>query len=331
MQRILLKAESFLCPAARFWMALFLGSVCLWPAPAARAEYIYGIDDSNTIWEIDPVNRTDKIVVTGSSYGLTQSQKSNSFAYDPIRDEMFFTYSGAGAGMAGLYYWNHTNTNNAIQQILNSTTVVSGTTAWSLMSPTDPANAAYYQDSYWFFNGNGGKTNQLNRLSFTYTSGSIAPSALQTWTISNLPTANTFGDISISGSTGILYADTVSGKFYSIDLLSLSGTSGTATTAVDVTGVVGGNPSLQNAFSEDYSTLYATQFNNRTWYTQDTATGVVTPILSGTANWTTTVGFRDLGGSSLTAIVPEPSTLAMVIAGGALYGGLALRRKLGRK
>ena len=118
----------------------------------------------------------------------------------------------------------------------------------------------------------------------------------------------------------------MSGKFYSIDLLSLSGTSGAATTALDVTGVVGGNPSLQNAFSEDYSTLYATQFNNRTWYTQDTATGVVTPILSGTANWTTTVGFRDLGGSSLTAVVPEPSTIAMVIAGGALYGGLAASR-----
>ena len=331
MQRMSPQTVRLSCPRAHGLKALVLAVASLLLPSAARAEYIYGIDDYNNIWEVDPVNRTDKIVVSGSTYGLTEFQKSNSFAYDPIRDEMFFTYSGTAAGAAGLYYWNHTNGSNAIQQILNATTVVSGTTAWNLMSPTDPANAAYYQDSYWFFNGNGGKTGQLNRLSFTYASGSIAPSALQTWTISNVPTANTFGDISISGSTGILYANTVSGKFYSVDLLSLSGSSGTATTAVNVTGVVGGNASLQNAFSEDYDVLYATQFNNRTWYTEDIATGVVTPILSGTANWTTTVGFRDLGGSSLTAVVPEPSTLAMVIAGGALYGGLVLRRKLGRK
>ena len=331
MTRIPPQAVRLSCPKTRPVTTLVLAVLSLVLPSAAQAEYIYGIDDSNNIWEVDPVNRTDKIVLSGSSYGLTETQKSNSFAYDPIRDEMFFTYSGTAAGKAGLYYWNHTNGVNAIRQILNATTVVSGTTAWSLMSPTDPANAAYYQDSYWFFNGNGGKTDQLNRLSFTYTSGSIAPSTLQTWTISNLPAPNTFGDIAISGSTGILYANTVSGQFYSVDLLSLSGSSGTATTAVSVTGVVGGNPSLQNAFSEDYDVLYATQFNDRTWYTEDIATGVVTPILSGTTNWTTTVGFRDLGGSSLTAVVPEPSTTAMAIAGGVLYGGIALRRKWRRK
>ena len=308
----------------RSWGAFALAIFCICLAAPIQAGSLYGIDDYNNIWEIDPEQKTDKIVVSGSNYGLTQFQKSNSFAYATIRNDMFFTYSGTGTGVAGLYYWNHTTGGNAITQVLNATTSVSGTTPWSLMAPTDPANAAYYQDGYWFFNGNSGKTSQLNKLSFTYTSGTITPSSVQTWTISNLPTNNTFGDIAISATTGILYANTVGGKLYSVDLVGLSGTTGSATTALDVTGVVGGNPSLQNAFSGDYATLYATQFNNRTWYTENLATGALTTIRSGTSNWTTTVGFRDLGGSALTPVVPEidPTYVGSVIA--MLLGSLGL-------
>jgi hypothetical protein len=255
----------------------------------AGVSYIYGIDDANFVWEVDPVGKTYRQEL---STGLTG--QSNAFAYDTARDDMYFLSSAKE-----LYYWNHGST----------FTKLSNAAALGLSSVTQPANAAYYADAYWFFNEG---TNTLNKASLSYTANSpTSVASVTTYAISGIPGSiaanNTFGDIAINGNSGVLYAATVSGLFYSVDLGALSAGAGTAT----VIKAAGSNPSLQIAFSSDYATLYATNYAGGQWYTMDVSNGNVTAIAGFQTTLSGTNGFRDLGGSSISP-VPEPSTWALL-------------------
>ena len=262
--------------------------------------YIYGIDDNNYVWEVDP---TGKTYTQELSTGLTG--QSNAFAYDTVRDDMYFLSSAKE-----LYYWNH----GSIFAKLSSAADL------GLSSKTQPANAAYYANAYWFFNEG---TNTLNKASLSYTGNDpTSVASLTSYAISGIPgsisTNNTFGDIAINGNSGVLYAATVSGLFYSVDLAALSGGAGTAS----VIKAAGSNPSLQIAFSSDYATLYATNYVGGQWYTMDVTSGDYSAIAGLQTQLSGPNGFRDLGGSSI-APVPEPSTWAFMAVA---TGLIAVRR-----
>ena len=270
--------------------------------PAATAasiapSYVYGIDDSNDIWEIDPAGKTAEVV-----YGTGRTGQSNAFAFDTVRDQMFFIDANKD-----LYYWNH------------GTTVAEVATAAQL-GVSDPAiaqpwNAAYYNNAFWFFNTD---SDQLNKVSLSY-SGAGAPAfdSRTTYQISGIPyetnpgDRNRFGDIAIICSgpdTGMLYAATSwptanNGLFYSLDLNSLTSSTGSAT-PIKGSGTPdgNGNPNLQLSFNGDYTTLYGHDYNGGKWYTVDLGSGDTTEIAG-----FTTIGFRDLGGASLSSVdnVPE--------------------------
>ena len=266
----------------------------------AGLSYIYGIDDNNYVWEVDPAGKTYTRELNTGLTGL-----SNAFAYDTARDDMYFLSSGKE-----LYYWNHGST----------FTKLSTAATLGLSSVTQPANAAYYSDAYWFFNEG---ANTLNKASLNYVNNvPTSVASLATYAISGIPGSifsnNLFGDIAINGNTGLLYAATTTGLFYSVDLGALSGGAGAAT----VIKAAGSNPSLQIAFSSDYATLYATNYAGGQWYTMDVASGNVTSIPGFQTQLNGSNGFRDLGGSSISP-VPEPSTWALMAVA---TGLIAVRR-----
>lgn len=263
----------------------------------AGVSYIYGIDDANFVWEVDPVGKTYRQEL---STGLTG--QSNAFAYDTGRDDMYFLSSDKD-----LYYWNHGST----------FTKLANAAALGLSSVTQPANAAYYADAYWFFNEG---TNTLNKAALSYAGNApTAVASVTSYAISGIPgtltSSNTFGDIAINGNSGVLYAATVSGLFYSVDLGALSAGAG----AASVIKAAGSNPSLQIAFSSDYATLYATNYAGGQWYTMDVPSGNLTAIVGLQTKLDGTNGFRDLGGSSISP-VPEPSTWALLAVATGLIG-----------
>jgi uncharacterized repeat protein (TIGR01451 family) len=135
-------------------------------------------------------------------------------------------------------------------------------------------------------------------------------SGTATFTIAGGPTAtNLFGDVAVNKLTGILYAATTDGQFYSVDL---------ASPATSYTSIGTGNPSLQLSFNSDYSTLYGQTFaavtfdsvsyNAGQWFTMDLGTGLPTAVSGFAISYTGGSGLRDLGGA---ASEPAPS-LAIV-------------------
>ena len=268
------------------------------PVPA----YIYGIDNNNDIYEIDPVNKTSTLALVQPAGGF-----SNSLAYDTTRDHLFFIGPDNG-----LKYWVQGSGSTGIN--------VAGSPAVG----TDPNNAAYYNDAYWFFEHN---TNLLQRwnLSYTGTGAGAVPSisGTQTFAIAGMdlpPTGsvnntNSFGDIAINANTGILYASTSRGRFYSVNLATQVFT--------ELAASLGNNNTvgLQLSFNTDYSVLYGHSYEDGAWYEVSTLNGARTLITDFSTTPFGGKGFRDLGGAAV-APVPEPSSIALACVGA---GGLAWR------
>ena len=274
-----------------------------WAGPPAPA-YIYGVDNANDIYEINPVSKTSTRVLVQPTGG-----SSNSLAFNTDRDQLYFIGPDNS-----LKYW--------VQG--------SGTTGISVAgSPTislDPNNAAYYNNAYWFFAFN---SNELHRWDIAYSgtgsSGVPTITGTQVYSIDgmNLPNpgvglnTNTFGDIAINPNTGMLYASTTRGRFYS---LNLSGDPTNTFTELAAGLGLSNTLGLQLSFNTDYSTLYGHSYEDGSWYTVATADGARTSIDFSTTPFEGK-GFRDLGGSAVAA-VPEPSSVALACVGA---GGLAWR------
>jgi hypothetical protein len=308
-------------------LAIVFAAVMIAPSAAAPVSYVYGIDDSNNLYEIDPVGQTLTNVFTGQS---PVSGQSNAFAYDrtnPAREFLFFmngSGSTTGSGQ-NLYVWN---------KLTNSQSLVANTTQLGIGSATlQPANAAFYSDAYWFFEEG---TANLYKISLDYTGGTPVFSAQTAYDISAVDgafptTTNLFGDIAINRNTGVLYGSTTNGDFYSLDISAAAAGTGDPSSYTAI-GNIGGSFGLQLSFSQDYTTLYGQQFSSGTsgvWYTVDTTNANLTSL-----SWTSPVAFRDLGGASPTATptVPEidPASFGSAIA--LLLGmlGLIERRTLRR-
>ena len=297
-------------------VAAAFGLVATLPAAAvAVPAIIYGIDNNNDIYEIDPVAKTSALALVQPAGGF-----SNSLAYDTARDHLFFIGPDSG-----LKYWVQGSGSTGIN-VAGSPTV-----------GTDPNNAAYYNNAYWFFQFN---SNVLHRWNLGYSgtgsSGVPTVTGTQTYTIAgmNLPPSgtsgfntNTFGDIAINAATGTLYASTTRGRFYSLDLTTDPTNTFSEILAPIAPSGTDNTYGLQLSFNTDYSVLYGHSYEDGAWSTLDVATGARTPISGFNTTPFGGKGFRDLGGAAIAA-VPEPSTVVLACLG---IGGLALLSRRRRR
>lgn len=284
-----------LCPKMRTRpLLLFLvGMLALSTASAAPA-FMYGIDDNNEIVQYDPVNKMTRLV---QDTGLTTSQGSNAFAFDEVRNQMFWLYKGDATNPAGLYYWDQVT--GTIDRI------ASQAQTWG--NQGFPANAVYYRDpstgiSYFVWITEGGSTVNFLPITYDASGNPTGVGANIQRTISGpsfSPSFMRFGDIAIQTSTKQLYLATSNGRFSKIDLTNAFGQA-----LLPYTEIKTGNPSLQLAFDCEENILYGQQYvatdtGSDNWYTINLATGVTTTI----PNYSTEgarLSARDLGGSSCT-------------------------------
>jgi hypothetical protein len=268
--------------------------------------YMYGLDDSGDIYEINPATQTTTKVFTSPPSTVL----ANSTAYDDSRGQLFFI-----DGASGLNYWQR-----GASDVANVTGAPVGVSA-------DPFNAAYYNNAIYFFEANTANLKRAN-LAYTASGSSVIPSitSVDTFVISGMsPTGNntnTFGDIAIDTNTGTLYASTSRGRFYSLSLADPENSFNQIAASLGNDRSVG----YQLAFSSDNSTLYGHRYSDGSWVTIDTTTGAATAI-SGFVTTFGNGGFRDLGGSALNP-VPEPSTIGLAAVGALAGLGWTLRRRL---
>jgi len=293
--------------------SLLLVSAAVQPAVAEPIvpTYIYGIGDANRIWQTDPVPGQQSFAISYST-GITGT--SNAVAFDRNREQLLFLSQSND-----LYVWNKSlgDAPGAFQMV---------TTGSALGISSVPVfNAAYYQNSFWFFKE---ATNELVKATLDYTTPNLPSLSGTTSYTTTGPTPsnyNGFGDIAINENTGTLYAATSTGLFYTLDLSQPS-------TSYNEILPAGSNISFQIAFNQDYSILYGHNYTSGEWYSINTTTGIPTDLNFATIIPDTNHGFRDLGGASSisAAIVPEidPSLCGSAIA--LLLGALGLieRRRL---
>lgn len=282
--------------------------------PIPPNSYIYGIDDANYLWQLDPVSKTSVRV-----YQTVLTGTSNALAYDTGRSDLY-----AVDGSNDLWWWN---------AVVDAPVKVA-TAAQLGLSPTNtddqPWSAAYYNNSYWFFRGNGlAGTNDLSRVAFDYTGGTPSFQSLATFTISGPTlTDNSFGDIAIKPD-GTLYAynHATAGRFYSLDLTTASSGTVGGFNLISTTSGTG----LQLSFNPDYSLLYGHDYDTGKWYEVNTVSGALVEVAGFTSLPDNNKGFRDLGGATIAA-VPEPSTLMLAsIGAGATFWTASSRRRRRRR
>lgn len=253
---------------------------------------------------------------TGSSFNASFLEvfntgmygQANAFAYDTVRDEMFFISSptpGGSFSARSLYHWDR---GPSLALLADSSQLG--------ISGSIPANAVYYSNAFWFFDENG--TDELVKVNLSYVGQTPSFASTQRFTIGGYSGSTAYGDIAIDINSGTLYGASTQGLFFS---LNVSGATPSAYTQVKAGGT--GNPSLQIAFSPDYSILYGQNYTDGKWYTIDKSTGDVTDIAV-----TSPVALRqrDLGGSSFTQ-VPEPSTYLLGTLGSIVMAVLARWRR----
>lgn len=263
--------------------AMGAGLACAWlaaPLPAqANGTTFYGIDNDNNILEVNPLNKFTKIV---NQVGLTNSdclttpdclsvfQGSNGIAYDTTRDHLFFFYNPIATGSSQPYdlrFWNRKSTGIGSLKTINLGEVT-----------YIPANAAYYNNSLWYFDG-GTTTSILNQLALTYNPAEddITSTSLTRYDLSTFgsPTYSPggYGDIAINAISGVLYGSTTNGNYYSVDLKLIGDTANSVYndlgtiyslqgTDSDIADVAQRPTGLQLSFNADYTKLYGTRFCN---------------------------------------------------------------------
>jgi hypothetical protein len=277
-----------------------------WADPLPPA-FIYGIDNNNDIWQVDPIAKTSTLVLPQAS------GTSNSLAYDTAREDLFYI----GQDLR-LKYWS----------------AASGTTVGDVgslpIANNNANNAAFYSNAYWFFDFN---SNVLNKISLSYSGTGVnaipSISGAQAFAIAGMDpgatglNTNTFGDIAINANTGILYASTTRGRFYS---LGLNGDPTNTFTELAAGLGLSNTLGLQLAFNTDYSILYGHSYEDGAWYEVSTINGARTLITDFSTTPVDGKGFRDLGGAAVVP-VPEPSSIALACVGAGGFAWRVLRRR----
>ena len=162
--------------------------------------YFYGIDDQNNIWEVNPLKQDLSLV---NKTGLGIDKASNGIAYDPEREQVFFFYN-----KKKIYYWP-----DRTKQGLDSLKEL------EIDKLGNIANAAFYEDSIWWF-----VDEELKQLKLTYSNGGnlVSGTNLISHSVEGYPGGG-YGDIAVD-KNGILYGSQSSGnksktgKFFKVDL-----------------------------------------------------------------------------------------------------------------
>ena len=247
-------------------------------AAASKPVNIYGVGNQNNIWEIDPLAKQFTEV---DDTALTQVNGSNSMAYDAARDQFFFTY----AGDRSLRFWD--------RQSFGAGSTRAVATWAGIGVGTDPANAAYYDNAYWYVTG-GQRT--LHRVAFTYAGNepTFASDTAIDLAPTGYPSGLSYGDIAINAKTGVLYGTTTNGVFYRFNL--------NEPRAGTYRQISNTGKSLQVAFDAEYTTLFAHEHPTGKWFTLDVDSGALTDLGFTTIVPGSSQGFRDLGGSATTDV-----------------------------
>ena len=156
-QFVLLKIKVVL-----IWLLMSIGVVISGAKTAwATNSYIYGIDDSNDIWQVNPEPGEQTFV---DGYNTNLANQSNAFTFDRDRDQMFFLNRDPGAPAPSennLWMWN---------KPLGTFVQIATGTQLSINGLTIPANAAYYANAFWFF-----KEGTFDLVKATLVSASATP------------------------------------------------------------------------------------------------------------------------------------------------------------
>ncbi len=249
---------------------LCLSLVLAKPAQADPAKtFFYGIANNNTIYQVNPLlNQQFPVNPTG----LGVDQGSNGIAYDTGRDQFFFFYNPTAQGQNQTYdlrFWNRKSTGpGSLQTVATSTDVGDPLGSRNRI----PTNAAFYNDSLWYFDGDPTST-ILRQLKLTYNGAgdTISGTSIENHDLNTYSGAKyapgMYGDVAINAKTGVLYGSTTNGNYYKINLGLLGDTSnpiytdlGEIQTLNDTGGYV--TSGLQLSFSADYSSLFGARFCN---------------------------------------------------------------------
>jgi len=352
-------------------LALVAGMACattLVASPVRAGTTFYGIDNDNNIWEVDPIRKFNKLInevgrtitdCATTNGCLNTSQGSNGIAYDTDRDHLFFFYNPVSTGPTRIWdlrFWNRKNFG------INSLKVVKDADGVDISGTNIPANAAYFDNALWYFDGSATSSN-LNKLLFTYNEqqDDIISATLKTYDLSGFGgedddkyTPGQYGDIAINNQTGFLYGSQTNANFFKIDLNKLDDdpkpslfTSLGKTQTLNSSGVFV-DSGFQLSFNADNSKLFGTRFCNNpgncsgydnSSFTAQAGDGIYFEIVDfdtpmtrqfGTADllYASSPGFRDLGGATANALVPGP--LPILGVGGAFGWSRRLRRKLNK-
>lgn len=268
---------------------------------ANAGTFIYGVDANDDLWEIDPVGKASAKIFTAA----TAADTANALGYDTARGQILYIGS-----------------DNNLSVLIPGSSSPQPVGGLPLGVSTNPLNAAYHNDAFWFFEHN---STTLTKASMSYAGvgGAAVPSitGIERFVVQGMSATdvntNTFGDIAIDPDTNTLYASTSRGRFYSVDLANPT------TSFTQIAASLGNDKSvgLQLSFDNTGNVLYGHNYSDGTWYTVDPATGGRSVIDGFVTLPTGGRGFRDLGGA---APVPEPSTFAL--AGLAIASALGYRR-----
>lgn len=276
----------------------------------AKANLIYGIADDNVIYQVSTNTKAATPVFNTGLSGV-----SNAFAYDAARNDFFFV-----APNRTLQFWNG---GQSLTQVASRSQLGLASDP-NIVNGYQPESAAYYNNAFWFVNEN---RNRLTQIKLDYSNPNVPTFASKlVYDIANLP-ASGYGDIAINANTGMLYGATETGLFYS---LNLNGDANSIKNSF--THIRTGNPSLQLAFSADYSILYGQKYDGGIWSTVNVTTGAVTHINGFTTPIVNGHAFRDLGGSAVSPVpgppLPVPGPLPFIGATAALAWSRKLRSRL---
>lgn len=218
--------------------------------------------------------------------------KSNSMAYDNNNQKLFYIESDLR-----LYYLDVSDLQNMPEPQLVA----------NFVSPvSQPGNASYIFDGnghqFFYFEFN---SNILVRVTLTYDSNGVpSVSSTKKITVNNMSlpatgevgnNTNTFGDIAINITNGLLYASTSRGRIYRLSVLDRHNFSGQNNTFTEIKASPGNDKTagFQLAYDAGNNVLYGHNYKTGNWYKINTSNGNLTAISIPSSG-----KYRDLAGSS---------------------------------
>jgi hypothetical protein len=259
----------------------------------SNCAWMYGMDDLNRIVEYNPEQKVVRGVFDTKWNG---TRCCNSFAFDISMSNMYFIHQGGqgcNSTLDGLYRWNQGG--SSVNRIASLTVIKLSGTGNEFQNPE---NAAFANNTYYFIKNKTKKivSCSVGSVPFSCQEKSITDSWFDFLNGGVIPPADlAFGDMTINQAGSTMYGATENGYFFNITGVT---TNSPVLRIIKRNTATPKNPSIQLAFGGLYNVLYATDYQNGTWYTVNTNTGALTIINDYTTSSSSGFGARDLGGSA---------------------------------